>query len=90
MPNKETVTKIIDGDTFKTSKRKHFVRLNNVDTPEKNEKGSKEAKNKLKKLIGGKKVLVKKVAVGYYNRTIANVYVGRESINKKMKEFLKN
>jgi len=34
MPRKEKVTKIIDGDTFMTDKRKHPVRLANVDTPE--------------------------------------------------------
>lgn len=39
MPRKEKVTKIIDGDTFETDRRKHPVRLANVDTPEKGQSG---------------------------------------------------
>ena len=35
MARKEKVTKIIDGDAFMTDRRKHPVRLANVDTPEK-------------------------------------------------------
>ena len=35
MKRKETVTKIIDGDTIETSTRKKPVRIQGIDTPEK-------------------------------------------------------
>ena len=50
---KERVTKVIDGDTFMTDKRKNPVRLANVDTPEKRQPGYMQAKNKLERLVGG-------------------------------------
>jgi len=39
MSRKEIVTKVIDGDKFFTNRRKHPVRLANVDAPEKGQKG---------------------------------------------------
>ena len=44
MARKEKVTKVIDGDTFMTDKRKNPVRLANVDTPEKRQPGYQDAK----------------------------------------------
>ena len=82
---KEKVTKVIDGDTFMTSRRKKPVRLVNVDTPEKGQNGYGAAKSKLQKLIQGEEVRVETVARDKYGRVVANVYKGRESINKKMK-----
>ncbi|MGB3478941.1 MAG: thermonuclease family protein [bacterium] len=84
MGKKEKVTRVIDGDTFKTNRRKKSVRLANVDTPEKGQPGYAGAKDKLKKLIGGKDVRVEPVAKDKYGRTVAKVYSGRESVNKKM------
>jgi micrococcal nuclease len=82
---KEKVTKVIDGDTFLTSRRKKPVRLANVNAPEKGEKGYGKAKAKLLKLILNQEVLVDTVARDKYGRAVANVYKGRESVNKKMK-----
>jgi endonuclease YncB( thermonuclease family) len=51
MAAKEIVTKVIDGDTFGTSRRSKLVRLADVDAPEKNQPGYKKATEALKKLI---------------------------------------
>jgi len=79
---KETVTRVIDGDTFLTRSRKHPVRLANVNAPEKGRKGGSKATQQLKKLIQGKKVVVRTVARDMYGRAVANVKVGHKSVNK--------
>lgn len=81
---KETVTRVIDGDTFLTKSRKHPVRLANVDAPEKGRKGGSKATKQLKQLIQGKKVEVHTVARDTYGRAVAQVKKGRISINKAM------
>jgi len=85
MARKETVTRVIDGDTFKTASRKHPVRLANVNAPEKGKRGAATATNKLKRMIEGKVVSVDTVARDVYGRSVANVKVGRQSVNKQMK-----
>ncbi len=84
MRRKEKVTKVIDGDTFETDSRKNSVRLANVDTPEKGQRGAAGAREKLKKLIAGEDVGIETVARDKYGRSVARVYLGRESVNKKM------
>ena len=86
---KEKVTKVIDGDTFITSRRKKPVRLANVDTPEKGQKGYGAAKAKLQKLIHGEEVRINTVARDKYGRAVANVKVGPKSVNKAMKKHQK-
>ena len=81
---KETVTRVIDGDTFRTSSRKHSVRLANVDAPEKGRKGGAKATKQLKSLIQGKKVEVNTVARDTYGRAVAKVKHGRIDVNKAM------
>ena len=81
---KETVTRVIDGDTFRTSSRKHSVRLANVDAPEKGRKGGAKATKQLKSLIQGKKVEVNTVARDTYGRAVAKVKRGRINVNKAM------
>ena len=44
MRRKETVTKVIDGDTFETDSRKNLVQLANVDVPEKGRRGAPQAR----------------------------------------------
>ena len=85
MARKEKVTKVIDGDTFKTASRKNAVRLANVNAPEKNAHGGKAAAQKLVKLIEGKEVAIQTVARDVYGRSVANVKVGRRSVNRAMK-----
>ncbi len=88
MARKERVTKVIDGDTFKTASRKNPIRLANVDAPEKGTRGGAAATNALKELIQGETVSVDTVARDRYGRSVANVKVGRRSVNKAMKEKL--
>lgn len=85
MPRKEKVTKVIDGDTFMTNKRKHPVRLASVDTPEKGQKGYGDAKKALQNLIGGEDVTINTKARDSYNRSVANVKIGNKSVNNAMK-----
>lgn len=89
MARKETVTRIIDGDTFETSSRKRPIRLANVDTPEKRQKGYMDAKKGLSNLIKGQTILVEPVARDVYGRTVANVKVGNKSVNNAMKKYKK-
>ncbi len=86
---KETVTRVIDGDTFRTSSRKHSVRLANVDAPEKGRKGGAKATKQLKSLIQGKKVEVNTVARDTYGRAVAKVKRGRINVNKAMAKSTK-
>jgi len=81
---KETVTRVIDGDTFLTKSRTHPVRLANMDAPEKGSKGGAKATQKLKQLIQGQKVEVDTVARDVYGRAVAKVKVGRTSVNRAM------
>jgi len=86
---KETVTRVIDGDTFRTSSRKHSVRLANVNAPEKGRKGGAKATKQLKSLIQGKKVEVNTVARDTYGRAVAKVKRGRINVNKAMEKSTK-
>ena len=86
---KETVTRVIDGDTFRTRSRKHSVRLANVNAPEKGAKGGAKATKQLKSLIQGKKVEVNTVARDTYGRAVAKVKRGRINVNKAMAKSTK-
>ncbi len=89
MARKEKVTKVIDGDTFLTDRRKHPVRLTKVNTPEKGQPGYPDAKKALQDLIQGQDVTIDTKARDKYNRSVANVKKGNKSINKAMKKFEK-
>ena len=89
MPRKEKVTKVIDGDTFLTNRRKHPVRLANVDTPEKGQPGYSGAKKALQDLIGRQEVIIDTKARDKFSRSVANVKIGIKSVNKAMKDFEK-
>lgn len=89
MPRKETVTKIIDGDTIETSVRKKQVRIEGIDTPEKNQPGYSEAKKYLEKILKDEKVTVTPVATDVYGRTIAKVKKGNILVSTLMKKHQK-
>ncbi len=89
MARKENVKRVIDGDTFETSSRKHPVRLANVNAPEKGKPGSTKATQALRNLIQGKKVQIDTVARDTYGRSVANVKVDSKSVNKAMSRKLK-
>lgn len=85
MARKEKVSRVIDGDTFETRSRKHSVRLANVDSPEIGHRGGAAAKKALRALIGGKGVMIDTKARDKYGRSIANVKIGRQSVNRAMR-----
>ena len=89
MPRKERVTRVIDGDTFETTRRKHPVRLANVDAPEKGQRGAPKARKDLENLILNKEVEIETVARDKYRRSVAKVKVSRRSVNKAMEDKLK-
>lgn len=86
MARKERVTRVIDGDTFETSSRKRPVRLANANAPEKGERGGAAATQALRNMIGGKEVSIETVARDQYGRAVANVKIGRNSVNKAVRE----
>jgi len=85
MKRKETVSRVIDGDTFLTRSRKHPVRLANVDAPERGTRGGTQATNHLRALIQGKQVQINTVARDSYGRAVANVKVAGKSVNNSVK-----
>jgi len=89
MARKEKVTKIIDGDTFLTDKRKNPDRLSDVDAPEKRQPGYQNAKKFLEKLILNQEVSIETVARDKYGRSVANVKSGVKSVNKAMQKHNK-
>ena len=89
MARKEKVTRVIDGDTFKTASRKNPVRLAKVNAPEKGRPGSAKATQDLRGLIGGEQVSIKTVARDVYGRSVANVNKGSISVNKAMRAKIK-
>lgn len=86
MARKETVTKVIDGDTFMTSSRKRPVRLAEVDAPETGTRGGAAATQALKRMIEGEQVVIDTQARDKYGRAVAKVKKGRNSVNKAMRE----
>ncbi|MEK7400592.1 MAG: thermonuclease family protein [Candidatus Poribacteria bacterium] len=88
---RENVSEVIDGDTFYTDnrKRKHPIRLANVDAPEKGDPGFAQATKELEKLISEKEVMIEQVARDKYGRPVAKVKIGNKSVNKAMQEYLK-
>lgn len=86
---KETVTRVVDGDTFRTASRKHSVRLANVDAPEKGKPGSAKATQALRNLIQGQQVQIDTVARDSYGRSVANVKADGKSVNRAMNQKLK-
>ena len=85
---KEKVKKVIDGDTFETASGK-VIRLADVDTPERGKPNYNEATEALKAMIDKKTVFIKIGGIGYFGRPIAEVKVGRKSVNKEMERYNK-
>ena len=90
MPRKEKVTRVLDGDTFLTDRRKNPVRLANIDAPEKGAPGGSAATRALRNLIEGEEVSIDTVARDSYGRSVAKVKVGRRSVNKAIRDSVKN
>ncbi len=90
MIRKETVTKIIDGDTIETSVRKKPIRIEGLDTPEKGQPGYSEAKKALNELLKDEKITVTPAAIDVYGRTVAKVKKGKRLVSTLMKKYEKN
>ncbi len=84
----ELVTRVIDGDTFDTGSPEARIRLANVNAPELGSPGGQEAKWALARLIEGKRVRIQTVAHDVYRRRVANVWVGGQSVNAMMQNYL--
>jgi len=89
MARKEKVTRVIDGDTFCTDRRKNPVRLVNVNAPEKGQRGYQKATADLRSLISGQEVSIDTMARDTYGRSVAKVKAGRNSVNKAMHQRTK-
>ncbi len=89
MKRKEKVTKIINGDTFMTDRRKNPVRLLDVDVPGRGRRGCRDAKEELKNLIADKDVIIETESRDPDGTSVANVLLGKRSINRAMRGFEK-
>ena len=88
-PCNRTVTKVIDGDTFRVAKNvggSKNIRLAGVNAPEIGEYGAAKATKDLKGMIDRKPVHINPVATDKYGRTVAEITQDRHNINKRMKD----
>ena len=84
----ETVTQVIDGETFLTRSRRKPVRLANVYAPAGDTEPGAKAARQLRGLIGGKRVEVIPLACGDDGIPVARVKVNGKSINLAMNDRL--
>ncbi len=80
--------KVIDGDTFQLAGGKR-IRPEGYNTPEKGEKGSREATLRLKRLIQGKTVGLSPVSAVDRGREVRRVTVKGKPLEKLMKPYTK-
>ena len=84
MTIRRKIKRVIDGDTFETYRKirgTNFIRLANVNFPERGKRGYSLARSKLNKLRNKVVTLVPKGRS--YNRVVADVRYKRKKINKK-------
>jgi endonuclease YncB( thermonuclease family) len=81
-----TVIKVTDGDTIKVqlSSGPINVRLDSVDTPERNQPWGKESTAALARLVANKQVELDVVTQDRYERLVAQVYVGGVNVNEQL------
>jgi endonuclease YncB( thermonuclease family) len=81
-----TVLRVIDGDTIEVqlSSGPIRVRLNSIDTPEKNQPWGPEAAAALASRVDGQRVLLDVITQDQYDRLVAVVFLGDQSINAWM------
>ncbi|MCX6818263.1 MAG: thermonuclease family protein [Candidatus Aenigmarchaeota archaeon] len=83
------VKRVVDGDTLEVNRNingTRFVRLANVNAPERHQFGGRTATKTLTGLVGGRSITLTPVARDVYGRVVAEVRCGRQSINRKMKK----
>lgn len=81
--NGELVTRVVDGDSF-FIKNGQLVRLYSIDAPEMGLCMSEEAKTKLSSLILGKRVMLRDIRSGGFNRVMGFIYVDGKSVEVEM------
>lgn len=81
---KGKVTRVVDGDTIKV-KSGPYLRLAEVNAPEKRQRGFNEATEALKKLVMNKTITYQEVDTDIYGRPVVKVKVGSKSVNTAMK-----
>jgi endonuclease YncB( thermonuclease family) len=80
-----TVKEIIDGDTFTTT-LSEYVRIANINTPEKGSSGYTRAKSDLRSIIPpGTTVNLSKKATDVYGRIVADVFKDGQNVANLMK-----
>ncbi len=84
-PQRETylVTDIYDGDSFKVDNQM-ILRMFNIDAPEKELCGGKEAKQLLTDLIFNKRVSIHAYSHDVYRRLLVDVFLDGKSIEEKL------
>lgn len=81
------IVKVADGDTatcLTDDKQQIKIRLWQIDAPESGQPFGKVAKRALSDLIFDKYVMIKVHQQDRYGRTVAELFVGQQNINKKM------
>ncbi len=82
---KVKVKKIIDGDTFQSTKNE-FFRLSGIDTPEKRKRGYQKAKETLERFIDRESLIVDIEGKSYGRKVVKARKPGEKmTINTKMK-----
>ena len=90
MKTTETVTEVIDGDTFKTDSRSERIRIRDYDAPELDEPEGNVAKKSLEDLILYKQVIIEVVSKDSYGRPLANVWIEGQPVSVLMRYTMEN
>lgn len=77
----QTVTRVIDGDTYIVDFTK-TVRLQGVDCPEIEQEYGLEAKNYVSELLLHKKIVLIDLKKDKYNRTISKIYINGQNLTE--------
>lgn len=86
------IKRVVDGDTVELHRGigdSKFVRLSNVNAPEKHQYGGRRATNVLRGMVGGRTVTVKPEARDTYGRVVATLYSDRKNVNTRIKKKLR-
>ncbi len=81
------VVRVADGDTISVldiTNTQHKIRLHGIDTPEREQRYGKKAREALSRLVAGENVGVVVLGKDQYGRTDGTVYLGERNINLTM------
>mgnify|MGYP003386122731 CR=1 FL=1 len=85
---KAKVVAITDGDTIKVIVfgEQVKIRLAGIDCPEKKQPWGREATEAISDLVAGQNVIIEKLTIDRYGRTIARVFVDGVNVNRALVE----